>query len=48
MQKCLALIGKDDAKKRLLELKYFFDNEIINKEEFDKEAEFLKKIIMDN
>ena len=39
---------KEDAKKKLLELKEFLDLGIITKEEFDNKAAPLKKILLDN
>jgi hypothetical protein len=41
------VISKDEATKRLLELKNFLDLGIITQEEFDERAEPLKKIILD-
>jgi len=42
------VISKDEATKRLLELKNFLDLGIITQEEFDERAEPLKKIILDD
>lgn len=42
------VISKDEATKRLLELKKFLDLGIITQEEFDERAEPLKKIILDD
>ena len=39
-------ISKDEAKKRLLELKQFLDLGILTQEEFDNKAKELKKIIL--
>ena len=41
------VLSKDEATKRLLELKNFLDLGIITQEEFDERAEPLKKIILD-
>ena len=41
-------MGKEAAKKELLELKEFLDMGIITQQEFDKKAESLKKILLGN
>ena len=41
-------MGKEAAKKELMELKGFLDLGIITQEEFDKKAESLKKILLGN
>lgn len=43
-----AVLNKDEATKRLLELKEFLDLGIITQEEFDDRAAPLKKIILDD
>ena len=40
------VIFKSDAKKQLLELKEYLDLGIITQEEFDKKADYLKKILL--
>ena len=42
------LIGKEEAKKEILELREYLDLGIITQEEFDKRAESLKKILLGN
>lgn len=42
------VLNKDEATKRLLELKEFLDLGIITQEEFDVRATSLKKIILDD
>ena len=41
-------MGKEAAKKELMELKEYLDMGIITKQEFDKKAESLKKILLGN
>ena len=41
-------INKEDAKKKLMELKEYFDMDIITQEEFNNKAIFLKKILLGN
>ena len=42
------VIFKSDAKKQLLELKEYLDLGIITQEEFDRKADYLKKILLGN
>ena len=41
-------MGKEAAKKELMELKGYLDLGIITRQEFDKKAESLKKILLGN